>query len=78
MSANAGRTVKSVELPGVRDAARLLQMIPQKSGEPLDRDQVRESIRILLGKGRFADIQAEVTPSGNAIVLTFATSQIFS
>ncbi len=77
MAAYAGRTVKTVELPGIRDAARLLQMIPQRSGEPLDRDKVRESIRTLFATGRFADIQAEVTPSGDAVVLTFTTSPNF-
>jgi outer membrane protein assembly complex protein YaeT len=77
MSMYAGRTVKAVELPSVRDATRLLQLLPQKSGEPLDRDQVRESIRILFATGRFADIQAEVTPSGDAVLLTFTTSPNF-
>ncbi len=61
MSAYAGRIVRSIELPGVPDRDHLLQMIPQKSGQPLDRDQIRESIRVLFATGRFADIQAEVT-----------------
>jgi outer membrane protein insertion porin family len=77
MSTYVGRTVKSVELPGVADSARLLQMLPQKAGEPLDRDQVRESIRILFGTGRFSDIQAEAAPSGDAVVLTFTTALNF-
>jgi outer membrane protein insertion porin family len=77
MTAYAGRIVKAIELPGVPDSARLLQMLPQRSGEPLDRDHIRESIRILFATGRFADIQAEVTPSGDEVVLTFATSPNF-
>src|SRR5271156_1429564 len=77
MSAYVGRPVKSVELPGVPDSDRLLRMLPQKPGQPLDRDQVRESIRSLFATGRFADIQAEVTPSGDGVVLTFATSLNF-
>lgn len=77
LSAYMGRTVRMVELPGVRDSDRVLRMLPQKSGEPLDRDQVRESIRILFATGRFADIQAEATPSGEDVVLTFATSPNF-
>jgi outer membrane protein insertion porin family len=77
MSAYIGRTVKSVELPGVPDSDRLLQMLPQKPGQPLDRDQVRDSIRILFASGRFADIQAEAAPSGDAVVLTFSTSLNF-
>jgi len=74
MSAYAGRIVRSIELPGVPDREHLLQMLPQKSGQPLDRDQVRDSIRILFATGRFADIQAEVTPSAADVLLIFTTS----
>jgi outer membrane protein insertion porin family len=77
MSAYAGRTVKSIELPGAPDADHLLKMLPQKTGQPLDRDQVRESIRVLFATGRFADIQAEATPSGPDVLLTFTTSLNF-
>src|SRR5580693_6292120 len=77
MSAYAGRTIRQIELPGVQDRDHLLQMIPQKSGQPLDRDQVSESIRVLFATGRFADIQAEVTPSGSDVLLTFTTSLNF-
>ena len=73
MSAYAGRIVRSIELPGVLDRDHLLQMIPQKSGQPLDRDQIRESIRVLFATGRFADIQAEVTSDGSDVLLTFTT-----
>jgi outer membrane protein insertion porin family len=73
MSAYAGRTVRSIELPGVPDRDHLLQMIPQKPGQPLDRDQIRESIRVLFATGRFADIQAEITGSGADVLLTFTT-----
>src|ERR1700733_12593728 len=77
ISSYAGRTVQTIELPGVPDSAHLLQMLPQKPGQPLDRDQVRESIRVLFATGRFADIQAEVTPSGGGVSLTFTTSPNF-
>ncbi len=77
MSAYAGRTVKSIELPGVSQAEALLQVLPQKVGQPLDRDQVRESIRALFATGRFADVQAEVIPSGADVRLTFTTSLNF-
>ena len=79
ISAYEGRVVKSSELTGVRDSDRehLLQLLPQKSGEALSRDRVRECIRVLYATGRFADIQAEVTPAGNEVVLTFVTSLNF-
>jgi len=74
-----GRVVQSVELPGVQDRDRdhLLQVIPQKAGTPLDRNQVRDSIRALFATGRFADIQAEAAPSGTGVILTFVTSPNF-
>ncbi len=77
ISAYAGRIIQSSELPGVRDGDRLLQMLPLKAGQPLDRDQLRDSIRLLFSTGRFADVQAEVTPSGPGVRLTFTTSPNF-
>jgi outer membrane protein insertion porin family len=77
MSAYTGRTVQSIELPGLPDGERLLPMLPQKPGQPLDRDQVRDSIRALYSTGRFADIQAEVAPSGSGVRLIFTTSLNF-
>src|ERR1700733_3143525 len=77
LAAWAGRTVQSIELPGVPDRDHLLQILPQKPGLPLDRDQVRESIRVLFATGRFADIQAEAVPSGSGVLLTFTTSLNF-
>jgi len=74
-----GKTIASVELPGVaeQDRDHLLQLIPQKAGTSLERERVRESIRALYATGRFADIQAEVAPSGDGVVLTFVTSANF-
>jgi outer membrane protein assembly complex protein YaeT len=74
-----GKIVQSIQLPQVpeRDREHLLQLLPQKAGQPLARDEVRESIRTLFATGRFADIQAEVAPSGNGVVLTFSTSVNF-
>ena len=74
-----GKTVLSVDLPGVHDPDRghLLQLIPQKVGTPLSRDGVRDTIRVLYATGRFADIQAEVTLSGDGIELSFVTSPNF-
>ena len=71
-----GKTIVAVELPRVaeRDWDHLLELVPVKQGSPLTRDQVRTSIRALYATGRFADIQAEVTPSGSGVVLSFVTS----
>jgi outer membrane protein assembly complex protein YaeT len=74
-----GKVVRSIELPEVPEGDRehLLQLLAQRAGEPLDRDRVRDSIRTLFATGRFADIQAEVVPSGEGVVLAFTTSANF-
>jgi outer membrane protein insertion porin family len=77
MASYEGRAVKSIELPGVANSGHLLEMLPLKAGEPLERGKVRESIRVLYATGRFADIQAEAVPSGDSVVLTFRTSLNF-
>jgi outer membrane protein assembly complex protein YaeT len=71
-----GKTVVAIDLPGVaeRDRDHLLELLPQEVGSPLNRDQVSASIRALYATGRFADIQAEVTPSGSGVVLAFVTT----
>ena len=66
----------AIDLPGVaeRDRDHLLDLLPQKVGSPLKREQVSASIRAFYGTGRFADIQAEVTASGSGVVLAFVTT----
>src|SRR5580704_5671934 len=78
-NAYTGKVVKTIQITGVLDADRdhLLQLLPQKTGEPLDRGHVRDSIRALYATGRFADLQADVVPSGDGVVLTFANSPNF-
>jgi outer membrane protein assembly complex protein YaeT len=74
-----GKTVLSISLPAavVADRDHLLQLLTQKAGAPLERDRVRDSIRVLYATGRFSDIQAEVTPSGDGVNLSFVTSPNF-
>ncbi|HET9407148.1 MAG TPA: POTRA domain-containing protein [Candidatus Sulfotelmatobacter sp.] len=74
-----GKLVRSIELPQVaeRDRPHLAAMLSQKAGQPLRRDQVRESIRTLYATGRFADIQAEAASSDDQVTLTFSTSPNF-
>ncbi len=74
-----GQLVQSVDIEGVSpsDRQHLLDLLPQKSGSVLQRDQVRESIRVLYGTGRFADIEAEVNPAGQGVQLKFVTSPNF-
>ena len=78
-ASSEGKIVEAVDLPAVaqRDRDHLLALLPQKAGSALHRDLVRDSIRALYGTGRFADIQAEVQPMGDGVLLTFRTSANF-
>ena len=78
LSGYEGKIVRSIEIPGVAesDRAHILDMLPQKTGEPLDRTRVRDSIRALFATGRFADIQAEVTPSEQWITIESSLHQL--
>ncbi len=47
-----------------------------KAGEPLDRDALRESIRVLYATGRFSSLHVEAAPEkGGGITLTFVTTE---
>src|SRR5712692_5841734 len=77
MASYQGLTVQSIDFPDrpESDRERLRQLIPQKPGEPLDRDRIRESIQALHATGRFADVrvEAERTASGQ-VAVAFVTS----
>src|SRR5579864_1491892 len=71
-----GLPVRDIRVVGVatREKEHLIQLLPQKAGQPLDRELVRQSLKVLFDSGLFADVQvlAEKTPD-NQVVLTFTT-----
>ncbi len=73
MAGYEGLIVQKIDFPDLPSAntTRLLELIPQKVGSPLEREQIRESIQALHATGRFADIQAEAerTPDGRVELL---------
>ncbi|HEV2714764.1 MAG TPA: POTRA domain-containing protein, partial [Terriglobales bacterium] len=72
-----GLTVQSIDFPDRPESDRehLRQLIPQKPGEPLDRDRIRESIQALHATGRFADVRVEAERTADGRVsLAFITS----
>jgi outer membrane protein insertion porin family len=72
-----GLTVADIGLPDVpeRDRKEMLELIPQKTGEALERELIRASIQGLYATGRFADIRVEAgrTVDGR-VSLTFTTT----
>jgi len=75
-------TVESISWPDVPsevDQKRWRELIPQKAGEPLDRDLVRQSIHKLHDTGRFADVrvEAERTQDRKVSLSFFTTPNYF-
>ncbi len=82
MARYEGLMVAEIRLPDISsdaDQKRWLDLIPQKTGEPLDRELIRESIHALHRTGRFADIRVEGqrTDDGKVDLLFFTTSNYF-
>ena len=80
MASYEGLVVQTIAFPDLPspNTKRLLELIPQKIGSPLDRENVRGSIQVLHSTGRFADIQAEAERSADGRVqLAFRMSANF-
>ncbi len=73
LSRYEGKTVRQIDFPGIAgtSAAMLRSMMTVHVNEPLDRDQLQQSLKTLYATGRFAtlDVEADTVPSG--IALTF-------
>jgi outer membrane protein insertion porin family len=70
-----GHIVREIRLTGIaeREKEHLRQLLPQKVGEPLDRDRVHDSVNMLFNTGVFADIKVEAEKTeDDQVVLTFA------
>src|SRR5215468_4013128 len=76
ISSYLGLPVSEVRFKGVaeREKDHLRDLIHQKAGKPLDRELVRDSIKLLYDSGLFADIQVEAEKTADdRVLLTFST-----
>ena len=71
-----GEIVKGIDFTGIAnvDPATLRSMLQQKVGEPLDRDDLRTSIKTLYATGRFATLDVEAAPVRNGVHLSFVVT----
>src|SRR5437016_902749 len=72
--------IEKVEFPGINEADQkiLRGLIAAHEGEALNRQQLRQSLRVLFATGRFADLRAECEPaSGGSVLLSFAGTPVF-
>ena len=65
LSKYQGVTVHAIEFRGIKgtNPEMLRQLLVQKTGEPLDRDKIRASLRVLYATGRFSTLQVEAEPN---------------
>ena len=75
LAAPSGRRVHDIQfrdLPGIVNSERLLALIPQKAGQPLDKRKLREGVKALYATGRFQNIRVEAEPAPeNELTLVF-------
>ena len=78
LSKYQGVTVHAIEFRGIKgtNPEMLRQLLVQKTGEPLDRDKIRASLRVLYATGRFPTLQVEAEPSQqNGLSLIFVATE---
>ena len=77
LSKYQGVTVHAIEFRGIKGTSpeMLRQLVVQKTDEPLDRDKIRASLRVLYATGRFATLQVEAEPSQQGISLIFVATE---
>src|SRR4029077_5825363 len=75
VSAYLDLPVREIRFSGVaeREKDHLRQLLPQKVGQPLNRDSIRDSVKVLYDSGLFADIQVQAEKADDQVILTFAT-----
>ncbi|HEY4901217.1 MAG TPA: outer membrane protein assembly factor BamA [Terriglobales bacterium] len=73
-----GEMVRDIQFRGIAgtNATMLRSLMLVKPGEPLDRDSLRESIKVLYSTGRFSSLHVEASPAQpNGITLTFVATE---
>src|SRR5437867_2409749 len=68
-----GQDVSAVELAGRPDlnVAEFMRLVPQRPGEPFSANKIEQSIAALKATGRFQDIQLDLRPEQNGVVVIF-------
>ena len=78
LSKYQGVPVRAIEFRGIKgtNPERLRQLLVQKTGEPVDGDKIRASLRALYATGRFSALQVEAEPSQqNGLSLVFVATE---
>src|SRR5208283_2762540 len=73
-----GEVIHDIEFRGIigTNATMLRSLLLVRPGEPLDRDSLRESIRVLYSTGRFSSLHVEASPAQpGGITLTFVATE---
>jgi len=80
ITAYVGRTVGNLRFSKVpqREWDHLLALVPQKKGQPLERDHIRDGVIALYNTGLFSNIEVEAEKlPDNQVAITFVTEANF-
>ncbi len=78
LSKYEGVTVRAIQFRNIKgtNPEMMRQLVVQKVGEPLDREKIRASLRVLYATGRFSTLQVETEPSRqNGLTLVFVATE---
>ncbi len=73
-----GKVVRRIDFRGIAgtNPDMLRELVVVRVGEPLDREELRDSIRVLYATGRFSRLHVEASPAtGGGITLTFVATE---
>jgi outer membrane protein insertion porin family len=73
-----GEIIRDIQFKGIAgtNSGMLRDLLLIKAGDPLDREALRESIRVLYATGRFSSLHVEASQEkGGGISLTFVTTE---
>lgn len=73
----SGRTVEKVEVRGNKDVptGTVLNLVRTRAGEPLDPETVRDDYQRIYGLRRFANVEAQLQPTANGVVVAFIVTE---
>lgn len=73
-----GEIIREIQFKGIAgtNSGMLRGLLLTKTGEPLDRNELRESIRVLYETGRFSSLHVEASPAKDGgVTLLFVTTE---
>jgi outer membrane protein assembly complex protein YaeT len=77
LSRYEGKVVRQIDFKGIAgtNPGMLRGLISVRENEPLERDQLRQSVKTLYATGRFATLEVEADPAPGGVALTYVAKE---